>query len=164
MFKKLQNRLNNIAGKALLNTLQNTQHGQLLQIQVANGDTRENVLAVQPYGTASHAPKTATPLWLANGGTKQKTIVYALHDPDAPLPENQGDTVQYSIHGTRIWHTAKGLRLVPGKGQKIILDADVEISGKLTVAKDIRSLLGDVVAGVISLIKHKHDPNSGQAL
>lgn len=147
-------RLANMIGRATVTSVDDARQVQDLQVELLEGEVRDEVERFGEYGFTSVPPKDSEAVVIFVGGRRDHGLAIGVEDRRYRLKNLQpGEVGVYDMTGTRIVLKANGdLEIVPSSG-KAKLTGDLEITGTLTAA-------GDVVAGAVSLKSHTHSAGS----
>jgi len=144
MSNPILNRLANLISRVVLSRVDDSKKMQAVQLTALDGETRENVERVQNYGFTSVPLAGAEGVAVFVGGYRDHGLVVAMDDRRyRPTGLQAGEVALYSSGGTKVLLKANG---------------DVEI----TPASGSVKVIGDVLAGTISLKNHTH-PHGGLA-
>lgn len=165
----MQSALNRVAGRVrlmvgrcILEAINAGTKLQSVQIQVRDGEVRENVEHFQPYGYSSVPHPGAEGISIAVGGSSDHQVVICIDDRrfrltnllegEVALYTDEGDTIVMK-RGNRIEVTAA--THVKLTTPLTILTGDLDIGGSVTVDGRIDTA-GDVTGEGKSLAQHTH--------
>lgn len=104
LIKNLNNRLNNILGKAVIRLIQQSPDYGKIFVQVTGkaDDIKSDVEHLCQYGFRSVPLKGAKGIWVAYGGdTDNMSVIVADDKTYGRFPLQEGDTMIYNQNGTR---------------------------------------------------------------
>lgn len=151
----LKNRVANMVARAVVSAIDDSKKIQLVQLDLLEGETRNEVERFQNYGFTSKPRSGAEAVVLFVGGRRDHGLAIVVDDRRYRFINlSDGEVAVYNDTGARIVFKANGdIELVPKPGQKVKVSSDVEVTGTLTASTD-------VVGGGKSLKTHTHSPNS----
>lgn len=147
----LKNRVANMVARAVVSAIDDSKKIQLVQLDLLEGETRNEVERFQNYGFTSKPRSGAEAVVLFVGGRRDHGLAIAVDDRRYRFINlSDGEVAVYNDTGARIVFKANGdIELVPKPGQKVKVSSDVEVTGTLTASTD-------VVGGGKSLATHTH--------
>lgn len=151
LLEPLSTRLSNLVARATLARVDDTKKGQRVQLTVLDGEVKNDVERLQPYGLTTVPLKDAEALVLFPGGRRDGGVVIAIGDRRYRLTGLADGSVALHNHtGSRILLKPNGeVEVTPSQGQATKFVGNVEVSGTLTAQTD-------VVGGGKSLKNHSH--------
>lgn len=128
--RRLRQRLASLASRGVLLLVNDALAGQLLQVQLLAGETRDGVQHVQSYGLSAVPIAGAHPVVvLCPSGDRAQALALAIDDPRyRPTGGAPGDVVLYDSRGNRV-------RLLEGALEiTAVADLAVSITGAATLS------------------------------
>ncbi|MFA5456645.1 MAG: phage baseplate assembly protein [Synergistaceae bacterium] len=146
--------------RAIVSGIDDSKAMQLLKISCAEDDATEKVEHPQEYGLSSVAPYGGESIAVRIGGRADDLVaLISSYSKSRPTNLETGEVCLWSDFGQRITLKKDGsISIAPASGKKIILDADVEITGKADVTGIVTG--SDCRAGTVSLLNHVHSGTS----
>lgn len=147
--KPIRNRVLNALARGVLSNVDDDDGMQVVQVDLLDSETRDELDRFQNYGFTSKPRKDAEALVMFVGGKRDNGIVFAVEDRRYRITSlEDGEVCVYNDTGAKMLFKANGdVEITPKSGQKLKLNCDVECTG-------------DVVASGISLKNHTHGPGS----
>lgn len=155
-------RISNVIGRGVIKRVDDAKKVQELQVDLLDGETREEVERFQQYGLSSHPPVGSDCVVIFVGGRRDQGYCLAAEKQGTRIINlSEGEVALYNDTGAKVVMKANGdIEITPKAGQKLKISTSVEITGSLDVSGNVAAD-GDVTAGAISLNSHIH---SGSAL
>jgi phage baseplate assembly protein V len=155
--RSLQGTIRNALARAVVSLVDDGRKLQEVQVDLLEGETRDEVERFQNYGFTSNPPAGAEAIVVFLNGARDQGIAICVDDRRYRLRNLQpGEVAIYTDEGDKIVFKRGGTIEVTASTKLSIVAPDVEISGDLTVKGDIEVPSGDVTAGSISLKTHVH--------
>jgi phage gp45-like len=147
-------KVSNLIGRGVIQRVDDGKQTQELQVDLLEGETRDELERLQQYGLSSHPPKGSDCLVVFVGGRRDQGYCLAAEKQGTRIINlSEGEVALYSQHGQTIVLKANGdIELNPKAGQKVKISTDVEVTGTLTATTD-------VVGGGKHLATHTHPAN-----
>lgn len=147
----LKNRVANMVARAVLGTVDDSKKLQIVQLEMLEGETRDDIERFQNYGFSSRPEAGAEAVVLFVGGRRDHGLAIAAEDRRYRFVNlTAGEVVVYNRFGASIVMKANGdIQVTPKPGQKLKVAGDVDVTGTLTASTD-------VVGGGKSLKTHTH--------
>jgi phage baseplate assembly protein V len=149
-----------MVGRGTLNLTQDGEGQQRMQVALLDGEVRDGVDRVQPYGLSSHPAPGGTAIVVCLGGNRDHPVVIAVDEPRArPTGLAAGEVVVWSARGQRILlredegleiTTPAGARIEITPGQVVNVEAlqvVVKASSKVRMETPLLEVTGAVVEG-----------------
>lgn len=168
LVRPLQVRIANTIARGVVKTVDDSKKAQILQLELLDGEPRDDVERLQNYGFTSHPEDGAEVLAACVGGRRDHAVVIAVDDRRYRIGNlEKGEVLVYSKTGSKVLLKANGdIEVTPSSGTTAIV-GDVTISGTLEVSGNasFASNVGvdgtvtadtDVVGGGKSLKDHTH--------
>lgn len=146
----------NLIGHGVIKRVDDDKQIQELQVELLEGETRDEVERFQQYGLSSNPPRESDCLVVFVGGRRDQGYCLAAEKRGTRVINLQeGEVALYNETGAKIVMKANGdIEIVPKPGQKVTVSADVEVTGTLTASVD-------VVTNGKSLKTHTHPLPAG---
>lgn len=153
----LKQRVSNMVARAVLRVADDAKKIQIVQVDLLDGETRDDIERFQNYGFTSVPREGAEAAVIFVGGRRDHGLCIAVDDRRYRLKDLEaGEVAIYNDAGARVLLKASGeIELTPKPGQIISLASNVEISGNLNASGTITGTT-DVVGGGKSLKTHTH--------
>ena len=151
----LQRRIALMVGRALVRFVDDSSQFQQLQVDLLEGETRDQVERVQQYGFTSHPLPGAEAVAVCVAGSRDHVVVVAVDDRRFRLTGlAEGEVALYTDEGD-VLHFKRGGTVLIKAATKVRIESDVEIVGNVTVSGSVTAS-GDVVGQGTSLHTHRH--------
>lgn len=149
--RPLATRLANVVGRGVVESVDDSQEIQEIQIEALDGEIRDEVERFQNYGFTSRPREGAEFAFISVGGRREHTLAIAVDDRRYRVRNlESGEVAVYNDTGAKVVFKANGdIEVTPKPGQKLKIASDVEVTGTLTASVD-------VVGGGKSLKTHTH--------
>lgn len=145
MLAPLRARLANMVARAVLLRVDDSAKIQVVQIGMLEDEVRSDLERIQQFGLTSVPQANAEAVAIFVGGRRDHGFVVAVDDRRyRPTGLQPGEVALYDASGSLVLLKANG---------------DIELTPKSGVVK----VIGDVVAGSISLQNHTHPPGAGES-
>lgn len=162
MVRPMQQAIARRAARVVARLVDDSTKMQLLQIGVMAGETAGGVERFQNYGFTSKPLAGAEGVVVFLGGGSDHPICIAMDDRRyRKIALAEGESAVYNHVGDFIHIKADGSISVKASASVDVDAPEVTMTGNLTVAGNITSTSGDVVAGTISLKTHVHINGGG---
>lgn len=136
----IKNRISLMAGRALLNIIDDSGGLQVVQLSALAGETREKVSRFQNFGFTSNPPAGSEAIILSLGGQRESMVVIATESRDARFKNlAAGESAQYSADGA-------SFALKTGKKAEMII-SKLKITGD---SHELIQVLDDLVTAIIN--------------
>ena len=164
LVQRLANRVRLTVGRAVLAAINDGTKLQSVQVELLQGEVRDNCERFQDYGFTSHPFPGAEGVGLAVGASRDHVVLVAVADRRFRLTSlEQGEVAIYTDEGDKIV-LKRGNQIEVVAATKVsIVSPLVEMSGDLHVAGAL-TVTGDATAEGISLAHHKHTEQGDGAL
>lgn len=149
-------RISNLVGRGVIKRVDDAKKVQELQVDLLDGETRDEVESFGQYGLTSSPPVGAEAVAIFVGGRRDHALVIGVEDRRYRVKNlPTGEVCLYSQHGqTIVLKTNGDVEITPKAGQKLKIATDVEVTGTLTASVD-------VVGGGKHLATHTHSVPAG---
>jgi phage gp45-like len=157
ILRPLSVRVSNLIGRGVVRAADDAKKVQELQIDLLEGETRDEVERFQEYGFTSVPLDGAETVLVFVGGRRDHGLALGVEDRRYRIGNlASGEVAVYNHTGARIVFKANGdIELAPKAGQTVKIATPVEISGDVTVTGTLTAS-ADVVGNGISLNSHTH--------
>jgi phage baseplate assembly protein V len=159
----LARRVANLVSRAIVRKVDDAKKVQELQLDVLDGETRDEIERFQEYGFTSVPLDGAEAVVVFVGGRREHGLAIGVEDRRYRIGNlASGETAVYNHTGAKIVFKANGdIEATPKPGQKLSISGPVEINGDVTITGDVDSsgtvtASNDVVGGGKSLATHTH--------
>lgn len=163
LVRPISNRVANLVGRAVLRTLSDTKNLQLVQVDLLDGETRDEVERFQNYGFTGVPEQGAEAVVLFVGGRRDHGLAIAVDDRRYRFKNLEpGEVAVYNRFGASIVLKANGeIEVKPKPGEAVRIVGPVNVEGSITATGNIDSdgtVTGDVdvMGGGKSLKTHTH--------
>lgn len=171
LIEGLKGRVYSMIGRAILSIVNDGGAIQVVQAVPFDGEPRDDIERLQQYGFTGNPHPGAEAVIAFMGGNQDHGVVISVEDRRYRMTGlGTGEVAIYddlkqSVHLTRSGIVVKGagLPMLFTDTSKITLDADVDITGKTTVSKDVESLANIKAAQDISDQGGSHSMGSMRA-
>ncbi|HEM7839794.1 TPA: phage baseplate assembly protein [Burkholderia multivorans] len=138
IWNRLARRVLLLVGRARVKLVNDAGAVQLLQVQVNELETIDNLRRLAEFGFTSVPPKDSDVAIVFIGGDRSNGVVVATgHQASRPKGLNPGESMIYTQDGKRIYLTASGGIEIDAKGQPVTVDNASDVtwncSGKFKV-------------------------------
>lgn len=153
----LKNRVANMVARAVVSAVDDAKKIQIVQLDLLEGETRDEIERLQNYGFTSNPRTGAEAAVIFVGGRRDHGLAIAVDDRRYRLKNlESGEVAVYNDTGAKIVFKANGdIELTPKPGQKVKVASNVEITGDVSATGTITGTT-DVVSGGKSLKTHTH--------
>lgn len=153
----LKNRVANMVARAVVSAVDDAKKVQVVQLDLLEGETRNEVERLQNYGFTSKPRAGAEAAVIFVGGRRDHGLAIAVDDRRYRVTNlESGEVAVYNDTGAKIVFKANGdIELTPKPGQKVKVASNVEITGDVNATGTITGST-DVVGGGKSLKTHTH--------
>lgn len=129
LIRPLSNRVTNLARRAVLQLVDDSQKLQVLQVKALAGETRDGVEHVQPYGFSSVPPAGADVVLLSVGGRSEHALAIAAgHKAYRIRNRESGEVTVYDKNGSTITLKANGDIEVNAAGNVILNGGAIDVA------------------------------------
>lgn len=151
LLRPLAVRVANIVGRATVDKADDAKDVQELQLELLEGEVRDEVERFGEYGFTSVPLEGAEAVVVFVGGRRDHGLAIGVEDRRYRIRNlKSGEVAVYNHTGARIVFKENGdVEVTPKAGQKLKIASDVEVTGTLTASVDVK-------AGAISLSSHAH--------
>lgn len=151
LLRPLAVRVANLVGRAVVKAADDAPKVQELQLELLEGELRDQVERFGEYGFTSVPLEGAECAVIFVGGRRDHGLAIGVEDRRYRIKNlESGEVAVYNHTGAKIVLKASGdVEITPKAGQKLKISADVEVTGTLTASVDVK-------AGTISLSGHTH--------
>lgn len=154
--RPLRQRVANMVARALVTRVDDSTSVQSLQLALLEGETRDEVEHVQPYGFTSVPLKDAEAAVVFVGGKRDHGLVIAVGDRRYRLKGlPAGEVALYTDQGDKLHFKRNGTLEVVASTKVAVTSPNVEFSGDVAVSGTLTATV-DVVGGGKSLKNHTH--------
>lgn len=165
LLRPLRTRINTVVARAVVKAVEDSKKFQQLQVEILDGETREDVEHFQSYGFRANPPLDSEAVVVCPGGRRDHAIAIAVNSRAYRIGNlESGEVLVYDKTGSKILLKANGdIEVTPSSG-KFSFTGDVAVSGKLDVTGNITGsadVKGEkVLDGSIELGTHTHAGSS----
>jgi phage gp45-like len=154
--RPLSLKISNLIGLGTIKRVDDSKNTQELQVELLEGETRDEVERLQQYGLTSNPPEGSDCLVVFVGGRRDQAYCLAAEKRGHRLVElESGEVALYDAAGTKIVLKASGdIEITPASG-KLKLEGDFDVTGNIEVSGQITAA-EDVTGGGVSLKTHTH--------
>lgn len=154
--RPLSNRISNLIGLGKVRRVDDSKNTQELQVELLDGETRDEVQQLQQYGLTSNPPEGSDCLVVFVGGRRDQAYCLAVAKEGQRHSELEpGEVALYDAAGTKIVLKTNGdIEITPASG-KLKLEGDFDVMGNIEVSGQITAA-EDVTGGGVSLKTHTH--------
>lgn len=157
----IRRRIALLLGRALLISVDDSTNIQLIRLAMLNGEEKEGVERMQPYGLSTVPPVNSEVLIGAINGSKDQVVAIVTNNSSARVKnQSEGDVVLHRDENDRVW-----IKLLPnnkieinGKSINVTLEGGgkVDIGGNLTVDQGVGIGLKKLVNESIITLLNSH--------
>lgn len=124
LLRPLQNRISNMLARAVVSLVNDSKKMQLLQLNVLEGETREEIERFQDYGFTSVPLPDSEAVVLFIGGRRDHGVAIAVDDRRYRLKDLQpGEVALYHKDGAKVHLKANGsIEITAKPGSDIVLN------------------------------------------
>lgn len=116
-------RIGTIVGRARITSTNDSGAVQMVQVQVSDLETIDNLPRLLEFGLTSVAPNSTDVTMLNLGGARNNAVVIATgHQASRPKGLSAGETMIYSQDGKSVYLTASGGIVIEAKGQPVVIN------------------------------------------
>jgi phage gp45-like len=153
----LKNRVTNMIARATVSAVDDAKKIQIVQLDLLEGETRDEIERLQNYGFTSNPRTGAEAAVIFVGGRRDHGLAIAVDDRRYRIANlESGEVAVFNDTGAKIVFKANGdIELTPKPGQKVKVSSNVEITGDVSATGTITGTT-DVVGGGKSLKTHTH--------
>lgn len=156
----LSRKLALMVGRSIVRLVDDATKIQALQVDLLQGETRDQVERFQEYGFTSNPLPGAEAVAVCVAGSRDHVVVVAVDDRRFRLRSlAQGEVALYTDQGDLL-HFKRGGTLLIKAATKVRIESNVEIIGNVTVSGTVNAS-GDVVGAGTSLHTHVHSGVTG---
>ncbi len=156
MLRPVSNRVSNLVSRGVLKLVDDAKKFQALQVELLDGEIRDDVERVQNYGFTSVPVEGAEVVAVCVGGKRDHAVVIAVDDRQYRLRNlESGEVAVYDKTGSKFLLKANGnIEITPSSGT-LALVGDMTVSGSIQVEGDAAiggnaDVTGDVTAAEVT--------------
>lgn len=140
----MQRRIRLVVSRAIVKLIDPDKKWQELQVVALKDEVLDGIEHVETYGLTSHPHKEAEAILLSQGGRRSNTIAIMVGDRRYRLKGlAEGQVALYDASGSKIvMNNDNTITMVASGGIK--MEADLDVTGKVTATGDVASTGGDV--------------------
>lgn len=137
MIGPLHRRVMNMVARAVVKVVNDSKKAQLLQLAILDGEVKDDVERLQPYGFTSVPKDGAEAVVVFPGGKRDHGIVVVVEDRRYRLKALEGGEVaMYDATGSTVVMKKNGdIEATPSSG-KLKITGDLTVTGKIDVGDD----------------------------
>jgi phage baseplate assembly protein V len=150
MMTRLARRVLLLLGRGRVMTANDAGPAQLVQVQINELETIDNIHRLAEFGFTSMLPRDSDVAIAFIGGDRSNGVIVASnHQPSRPTGLQAGETMIYTLDGKQIYLTASGGIIVKANGQPVEIDGATTVT--INAATKIRAVTprfectGDIV-------------------
>lgn len=155
MLAPIATKVANLLGRGTVKATDDAKEVQELQVNLLDGETRDELERFQEYGFTSNPEDGAECVVMFVNGRRAEGYCVGVEDRRYRIKNlSSGEVAVYSKHGQTIVLKANGdVEITPKSGQKVKLVGDTDVTGTLTASVD-------VITNGKSLKNHTHAINN----
>lgn len=160
LLQPMHRRMMLMVGRGTLNLTDDGNGQQRMQVALLDGEVRDGVDRIQPYGLSSHPAPGGTAIVVCLGGNRDHPVIIGVDEPRArPTGLAAGEVAIWSARGQRILlREDEGLEITTPAGVKIEIGPDqvvtveavqvvLKASSKVRAETPLLEVTGAVVEG-----------------